>query len=794
LTILGEPKESFLIECIPTAPTNECRNLATALAAVKTSAVAALIERAGAEPDPVIRARFATVLLALGAPRAAGESLALAADPIHRVAFIHNFEDWHGDLSGLPDLVRGSDAPAFRSGMALALGSIDPRTLARAEREALTRALLDLFRSDPDRLTHAAADWALRRWKVQLPTIPTSHEPHAGWHWFVNGRGMTMMEVAPGVGIMGDTTVKGSRPHTIALSRPYFMCDREVWVDLFWEFIADPDYPADDKPQNWPGPSVETSPTADCPVNNTSWQEAILFCNWLSHKEWRTPCYERVGKGADGWRCNFDADGYRLPTEAEWEYACRAGTTTHFAFGDQPDLLTRYGNVTAMRAVAGGTYLPNDWGLFDMLGNIWEWCWDGKDAPFAPFVLDPVTPAQGPTRVARGGAFGAGAYYCRSAFRFPFAFGSRNDSYGFRVVCGMADHDPSGGRRIDRLERMADALSSHPEARTEVLALRTTCGRWHAGQGLWDEAAADFASVIAAKAGDEWSPASDRVSPGAGTASDAELIGWDRGFARDVALKPDDPQPRLAWARFYAELSLWDLAAARASEAFEPGPDSLTPWERMAVLFLAAGDPDAYRRHCALMIERFGHDPHPTAGWPLAIAASLGPKATDDPSLLANWSEAAIALKPRQVGPLFAAGLAHFRAGRFEQAVRRLNEAVTLNPNLSTAFFVLAMAHHRLGHPGEVRRWMEKADRWWDGALTQALKNPDGRPPVPFFLNWARVVVLRDEAKRMIGGTVPPIDPRLRVIQNRNRARLGLPPVPDLPDDVFAHPAGAPKP
>ncbi|MEU8077670.1 SUMF1/EgtB/PvdO family nonheme iron enzyme [Catellatospora citrea] len=136
---------------------------------------------------------------------------------------------------------------------------------------------------------------------------------------------------------------------------------------------------------------VATSPRV--PVTDVSWLEAVRFCNALSTATGRTPCYA-VGDDPDGLdvTCDPSAGGFRLPTEAEWEYACRAGTTGE-----------RYGDLGATawhRANSGGaardvaTRTPNAWGLYDMIGNVWEWCWD---------VYDPRV--YGPYRVFRGGGW-----------------------------------------------------------------------------------------------------------------------------------------------------------------------------------------------------------------------------------------------------------------------------------------------------------------------------------------------------------------------------------------------------
>src|SRR5207249_5052461 len=116
------------------------------------------------------------------------------------------------------------------------LGGIDPEELAAGEHEALEKVLLELYRDAPDGATHSAAGWALRQWKVALPAIPHAPRPPGGRHWFVNARGMTMLEVPPGVFTMGHPAVPEAPPHPVYLSRPFFMCDREVRGDLYREF------------------------------------------------------------------------------------------------------------------------------------------------------------------------------------------------------------------------------------------------------------------------------------------------------------------------------------------------------------------------------------------------------------------------------------------------------------------------------------------------------------------------------------------------------------------------------
>ncbi len=183
----------------------------------------------------------------------------------------------------------------------------------------------------------------------------------------------------------------------------------------------------------------------DCPVETVSWEDAVDFCNRLSVREKLTPCYsERDGITS----CNWKANGYRLPTEAEWEYACRAKTTSPFHHGDtlgdgqaQFNSAHPYGAGAKVGSGSSGpvpvkTYKANAWGLFGMHGNVWEWCWDYYDDryPSADHISAPAGPDTGAERILRGGSWAANGQSCRSANREKKWQGFGERDWGFRVV------------------------------------------------------------------------------------------------------------------------------------------------------------------------------------------------------------------------------------------------------------------------------------------------------------------------------------------------------------------------
>ena len=160
------------------------------------------------------------------------------------------------------------------------------------------------------------------------------------------------------------------------------------------------------------------------PVVFVTWAEAVLFCQTLTELERQTG---RLAK----------TQAYRLPTEAEWEYACRAETTTSYSFGDVPEHFEDHGwcdsNAAGkLQPVAGK--VPNPWGLYDMHGNVWEWCAD-KYVTELIGGDDPVGAEYGNSRVVRGGSCRGTVWYCRSASRRGNMPSDRRSTIGFRVVC-----------------------------------------------------------------------------------------------------------------------------------------------------------------------------------------------------------------------------------------------------------------------------------------------------------------------------------------------------------------------
>ncbi len=170
------------------------------------------------------------------------------------------------------------------------------------------------------------------------------------------------------------------------------------------------------------------------PVERVSWYDAVEYCNKLSQREGLTPVYRINGKSVTA---NWNADGYRLPAEAEWEYAARGGSSSRgykYAGSDNVGRAGWYDDNSGDKTHPVGGKSPNELGIYDMSGNVWEWCWDWKGAYSSGSQTNPKGPGSGSGRVLRGGSWVDSARYLRSAYRSSGSPGISHDSIGFRLV------------------------------------------------------------------------------------------------------------------------------------------------------------------------------------------------------------------------------------------------------------------------------------------------------------------------------------------------------------------------
>ena len=206
----------------------------------------------------------------------------------------------------------------------------------------------------------------------------------------------------------------GERPQNqVTISKPFLMLRTEV-TQAQWKAVMGPN------PSHFRGD--------ERPVENVSWYEAVDFCNLLSRRDGLTAAYTINYRTVT---LNEGATGYRLPTEAEWEYACRAGTTAP-RYGDIDAIAWHSGN-SSRQTHPVGQKLPNAWNLYDMLGNVFEWNWDlFRDYPTGN-QTDPQGPTMGSARVLRGGGWYYDASSARAGNRFSYTPDKRYNAFGFRI-------------------------------------------------------------------------------------------------------------------------------------------------------------------------------------------------------------------------------------------------------------------------------------------------------------------------------------------------------------------------
>jgi formylglycine-generating enzyme required for sulfatase activity/tetratricopeptide (TPR) repeat protein len=743
---LGEDRLADLCALVAETPPAESFNLVIGLKCCDQQEARAQLDALYRQAaDDTTRCRLAIALLELGDPGAGRDELALRANPTRRVHFIHLFPTWHGDLAAVPDLLRSVDDPAFRSGLCVALGGIDPARLPSDARQTLDAVLAELYATAPDGGTHSAADWALRRRGSSLPAIPLTRGPAEGRRWFVNGQGMTLVGVEPGLFQPKDYEYPpswGGPLQTVVLTRPFFICDQVVTAEWYRRFLDSDDHPDGEKltrtsrpPDQGDGPAgwAWGLPTLSYGVADVNWPSAILFCNWLSRAEGRTPCYRPDAGGRLGLTCDFGANGYRLPTDAELEYVFRCETTTRFVIGDDVVRTADCGRVFALRVGPGKIFRPNPWGLFDPLGNWWQMAWDVGHTQDAPrLVINPVGAAGGDHAI-RGGSFDAGPYHFPASYR---GASLSEDASLFRPVCGPLDAGADRDVKAAALMVLTRTLERFPESRPQVWKER---GRLYADLGQHEKAAADFARALELAPGDPW------------IADDA--VRQDELFARVVAARPQDAGLWLSRGAWMARCRRWPEAAAATGRSVELGPDNFRAWYFDAVLRLQTGDLEGYRRDCRELLTRCrGMQTHYTVDMAAKTCLLLPDAVADlDPVLqLARRPLTGMEKDFAYRWLLICKALAEYRAGQFGAAVEAINKvAPKTNGECvdATAYTILALAELGRGRPAEARVALASARVI---AVEIPLRPGNRQQPGGTWDDWLRYDILRREAAELL--------------------------------------------
>jgi formylglycine-generating enzyme required for sulfatase activity len=383
-------------------------------------------------------------------------------DPRLRSYLIHRLSPLGADAAAIVKRLDEEPDMTIRRALVLSLGEYSEYKRSPESRKTLLQKLQTLYRSEADPGLHAAVEWLLRQWKEE----PWLRQVNDEWakdkeqrdkrlqdiqqslrrekektppQWYVNCQGQTMVVIpGPVEFLMGSPHTAADRggdeqQHKKRIGRTFALAAAPVTKEQFLRF--QPGF-SHDEIKRYPAPS--------CPIGGVTWFEAAAYCNWLSDQEgldeeqW---CYESKNRQVTKLKANYlSLTGYRLPTEAEMEYATRAGAVTGRYYGETEELLPKYAwyfKNSQEKTWPVGSLKPNDWGLFDVQGNVFTWCQERyKSYPQskARAIEDKEDINIIEDRVLRGGSFNYPASFARSSTRI---FNTPANGYhiiGFRLA------------------------------------------------------------------------------------------------------------------------------------------------------------------------------------------------------------------------------------------------------------------------------------------------------------------------------------------------------------------------
>jgi formylglycine-generating enzyme required for sulfatase activity len=420
------------------------------------------------------QANAAVALLRMNQPERVWPLLRHSPDPRVRSYLIHRLAPLGADAGAIIQRFDEESDLTIRRALILSLGEYGEQELPPAARNALLPKLQTIFCTETDPGLHAASEWLLRTWmqeawlqqvteewvqdkqqrEQRLERIEQQLEasraagadsksiglPAAPPRWYVNGQGQTMVVIpGPVEFVMGSPVTEAGRQdveiqHRRRIGRSFALAAKSVTVEEYRRFEKEYSLP----------PVYTRMP--GLPAVAIDWYRGAKYCNWLSEQEglpaeqW---CYEISGNEVKLTANYLSLSGYRLPTEAEIEYATRSGTLTARYFGETDELLPRYARYnrnSQEKTWPVGSLKPNDFGFFDMQGNVWNWCQEAfagyprtNDGEALEDKEGDLVVANTVSRVLRGGSFYSQASIVRSANRInPYVPTFQNTNNGFR--------------------------------------------------------------------------------------------------------------------------------------------------------------------------------------------------------------------------------------------------------------------------------------------------------------------------------------------------------------------------
>jgi formylglycine-generating enzyme required for sulfatase activity len=414
------------------------------------------------------QANAAVALLRMNRPEKVWPLLKHRPDPRARSYLIHRLAPLGADAGAILQRLDEETDMTIRRALLLGLGEYSEKELSPEARQIVLPKMQDVYRTAADPGLHAATEWLLRTWQQEtwlkqvnddwakdqeqqqkrlqsIQQLVTNDKAMTPPQWYVNGQGQTLVVITgPVEFVMGSpSTEEGRWPnewqHKERIGRTFALAAKPVTVEQYRKFDAS---------YGIPEPGMERwTRTLDSPVIFVTWFESLAYCNWLSKQEnipedqW---CYETNPQGqVTKLKKNYlSLAGYRLPTEAEWEYACRAGAATSRYYGEREDLLEKYawyGKNSQGRTWPVGSKKPNDLGLFDLHGNAWCWCQEpykgsltAKGDHASKEQESDLSSLSTTGRLLRGGSFFNQAWLVRCAYRLWHVPADRLSDVGLR--------------------------------------------------------------------------------------------------------------------------------------------------------------------------------------------------------------------------------------------------------------------------------------------------------------------------------------------------------------------------
>ncbi|HQR09003.1 MAG TPA: SUMF1/EgtB/PvdO family nonheme iron enzyme [Gemmatales bacterium] len=442
------------------------------------------------------QANAAVALLRMNQPAKVWPLLQHSPDPRVRSYVIHRLSPLGADPKAIISRLEEEPDITIRRALLLSLGEYSDQELPPSERQALLPKLQEMYRTNADPGLQAATEWLLRTWK-QEPWLKQVNEEWAKDkgqrekrqeeigkalakdkektlpQWYVNSQGQTMIVIpGPVEFLMGSPETEKDRyssegQHRRRISRTFAISSTSVTKEQMLRMS--PKFSHD---------QMQRYPTPTCPIGGVTWYEAVAYCNWLSKEEgipedqW---CYEIKGQVTKLKKNYLSLSGYRLPTEAEMEYATRAGSKTSRYYGETAELLSKYAwyfNNSHESTWPVGSLKPNDLGLFDVQGNVYTWCQESyknypvEQAEVTEFTIPFNTLAASPkpkrrgenatedqedtlvvnstvSRVLRGGSYYNQPSNLRSSNRLTYVPTVRNSYSGLRVSRTLPPNSPT---------------------------------------------------------------------------------------------------------------------------------------------------------------------------------------------------------------------------------------------------------------------------------------------------------------------------------------------------------------